>query len=85
MLLLEYFSTYFLKHPTHGKPSQIKFSALITSVYNIAHTFARRAVLRKLMESVVYFDLHVDEHIVLDQNEKKVSYLMLIPNSIEIG
>ena len=38
------------------------------------------------MESVVYFDLHVDEDIVLDQNEKKkLSYLVLVPNSIEIG
>jgi hypothetical protein len=37
------------------------------------------------MDSVVYFDLHVDEDIVLDQNEKKVSYLVLVPNSIEIG
>jgi sporulation protein YlmC with PRC-barrel domain len=27
----------------------------------------------------------VDEDIVLDQNEKKVSYLVLVPNSIEIG
>jgi len=68
---IKYFSTYFLKHPTRGKPSQIKFSDLIRSVHCFAYVFARRTVLKKLMESVVYFDLRVDEDILLEQNEKK--------------
>jgi len=41
--------------------------------------------LKKIIDSAVYFDFHVDEDVVLDQNGKKLSYLVLVPNSIEIA
>jgi len=44
---IKYFSTYYLKYPTRGKPSEIKFSALIRSEHCFAYVFARRTVLKK--------------------------------------
>jgi hypothetical protein len=67
------------------KTVSIKFSALIRSVHCFAYAYARRTILKKIIDFVVYFDSHVDEDVLLDQNGEKLSYLVLVPNSIEIG